>query len=62
MQFTVWRYSGKSRVIFEFIVTFIIAVIMYNFVKQSLNLKEEIIFRVNNIVNLENILLANANQ
>ena len=62
MQFTVWRYSGKSRVIFEFIVTFIITVIMYNFVKQSLNLKEEIIFRVNNIVNLENILLANANQ
>lgn len=56
MQFTVWRYSGKSRIIFEFLVTFIITVIMYNFVKQSLDMKGEVIQRMNNIFVLENAL------
>ena len=34
---------------------------MYNFVKQCLNLKEDVIKRVNNIIILENQYLANQN-
>ena len=32
MQFTVWRYSGKSRIIVEFVSTVILAIIMHIFV------------------------------
>ena len=34
---------------------------MYNFVKQCLDLKGDVINRVNNIIKLENIYLANTN-
>lgn len=32
MQFTVWRYSGKSRIIVEFVATVIVAILIHIFV------------------------------
>ena len=37
MQFTVWRYSGKSRIIVEFITTIILSIILHIYINQVLS-------------------------
>ncbi len=32
LQFTVWRYSGKSRMIIEFVSTVVMAIVMHYFI------------------------------
>jgi hypothetical protein len=38
MQFTVWRYSGKSRTIVDFATTIIIATVIHRLLQQVLNM------------------------
>ena len=37
MQFTVWRYSGKSRIIVEFVSTVILSIIIHIYINQVLS-------------------------
>lgn len=53
MQFTVWRYSGKSRVIIEFFTTAIIASVIHWLLRQILDLNDGITIRVHSIIQLE---------
>ena len=47
MQFTVWRFSGKSRVIIEFFTTAIIASVIHWLLRQILDLNDGVTARVN---------------
>jgi hypothetical protein len=53
MQFTVWRYSAKSRAIIETINTIIIAAIAHYFLREVLLMSPEIVTRVTKIIELE---------
>ena len=47
MMFTVWRFSGKSRIIVEFFNTLFITIIVHVLLRDALNLDADIKMRVN---------------
>jgi hypothetical protein len=53
MQFTVWRHSGKSRIIIDFITTIIIASMIHRFLKKVVEADEDIYSRVGQVSLLE---------
>lgn len=61
LQFTVWRYSGKSRIIVEFFATLIIAIIMHVVIDRVLVLADNMTNEMNTYVTLENRIRALTN-
>ena len=53
MMFTVWRFSGKSRIIVEFFNTLFITIVVHVLLRDALNLDADIKMRVNQIIDLE---------
>lgn len=54
MQFTVWRFSGKSRIIVEFISTAILASINHYFISNVLSVTTQIDNSMSSFLSLEN--------
>ena len=53
MQFTVWRYSGKSRMIVEFLTTVLIATLVHVYLRAAIGKDENIVGLVTEIQGLE---------
>jgi hypothetical protein len=54
MQFTVWRYSGKSRMIIEFFTTMLITTLVHIYLRSAIEQSEAIYASINELVSLEN--------
>ena len=54
MQFTVWRYSGKSRMIIEFFTTMLITTLVHIYLRSAIEQSEAIYASINELVTLEN--------
>ena len=53
MQFTVWRYSGKSRAIIDMIQTIIVASLIHYLLREVLLQNVPVVTQVNKMLNLE---------
>ena len=53
LQFTVWRYSGKSRVIVDMFVTAVIASVVHTLLRSALVQSSDVQARMNTILQLE---------
>lgn len=62
MQFTVWRYSGKSRMITEFLTTMLITTLVHNYLRTAIGLNDGIYASVNEVVALEKRYIAISNE
>ena len=53
MQFTVWRYSGKSRMIVEFLTTVLIATLVHVYLRAAIGKDGNIVSLITEIQGLE---------
>ena len=53
MQFTVWRYSGKSRMIIEFFSTMLITTLVHLYLRSAIGLSDGIYTSINELKSLE---------
>ena len=53
MQFMVWRYSGKSRTIIEFISTLVITILIQYYFQYAQNMNDDTMNKVDDILNLQ---------